>query len=52
MEKKYTFWQNFHASILNTNAKWLYSTKVEKLLMSFEDLSEEEKKDFLNKMKK
>ena len=52
MEKEYTFWQELRAAFLNTNVKYLYSTEVERLVTEFNDLSEEDKKEFLEKIKK
>lgn len=50
MEKKYTFLQKLRASFMGVNAEWLYSTEVEKMIIRYNSLSEEGKKDFLKKI--
>lgn len=47
---KYTFLQKLRAAFAGVNAEWLYSTEVEKMIMRFKSLSEEEQKEFLNKI--
>ena len=39
---KYTFLQKLRAAMMNVNVEWLYSTEVERMIMRFKSLSEEE----------
>jgi hypothetical protein len=48
--RKYTFLQKLRASMMNVNVEWLYATEVERMIMRFKSLSEEEQKEFLNKI--
>jgi len=51
MEKrKYTFWQKLIAAICNVNVEWFYVTRVERLVMTFNSLSEDEKREFIDKI--
>lgn len=53
MEKKtYTFWQKLVAAFAQESVEWHYATYVEKLIMRYKALSEEDKKIFLNEINK
>lgn len=49
-EKKYTFRQKLIASLCNRNVEYYYATKIDKMVMKYNSLSENDKKDFLKKI--
>ena len=50
MKNKYTIKQKLIASFCNENVEWHYATEVERLIMRFQLLSDEDRREFLKKI--
>jgi predicted nucleic acid-binding OB-fold protein len=51
-EKDYTFWQQIIAGFANRNARWYYSSHIDKIAMRYHDLTDKEKEEFKRVLKK
>jgi hypothetical protein len=52
MKKKYELWQKIWAAYNNMSPEWYYATNLEKAIMTFNNLSDEEKRDFIIEISK
>lgn len=50
MEREYTFLEKLLAAFAGVNVEWYCASKIDRLVMTFNSLSEEEKKEFLKKV--